>query len=68
MDGMYNPQAFRMQQTWVYTLEEEHPPEARIRHGPPQKMHVLSQDTVEVEMRHGEGRRRTRVPSNVNEE
>jgi hypothetical protein len=68
MDGMYNPQAFRTQQTLVYTLEEERPPETKIRHGPLQEAHTLARNTVEVEMRHGEERRRTRVPSNVSEE
>jgi hypothetical protein len=54
---------------WVYTLEEEPPKDTRIKLGGPQEPpKTLSQNTVEVEMQYGEGRRRTRVPTNVSEE
>jgi hypothetical protein len=36
MDGMYNPQAFKIHHMWVYTLEEETQRDTRIRLGAPQ--------------------------------
>jgi hypothetical protein len=70
MDGMYNPQAFKIQQMWVYTLEEEAPKDDTIKLGAPQDRQytLMSRNAVEVEMRYGEGRKRTHVPDNVSEE
>jgi hypothetical protein len=67
---MLNPQAFRIQRTWVYTLEREAPRSDRIELGAKQdrQFTLLSRNAVEVEMRYGEGRKRTHVPDNVSEE
>jgi hypothetical protein len=69
-DGLLNPQAFRIQQMWVYTLEIERPKDTRIELGAKQDRQytLLSRDTVEVQMRYGEGRKWTHVPDNVDEE
>jgi hypothetical protein len=61
--------AFKIQQMWVYTLEEEGPRDDRTKLGAPHgPSTLLSRDTVEIEMRYGEGRKWTHVPDNVNEE